>query len=30
MVLIAGFALWALVSMSGQNPADITRKIEIK
>ncbi len=30
MVLIAGFALWALVSMSGQNPSDITRKIEIK
>jgi uncharacterized membrane protein YjgN (DUF898 family) len=30
MVLIAGFSLWALVSMSGQNPADITRKIQVK
>lgn len=30
MVLIAGFALWALVSMSGQNPSDITRKIQVK
>ncbi len=30
MVMLAGFALWALVSMAGQNPSDITRKIEVK
>ncbi len=30
MVLIAGFALWGLVSMSGQDPGTITRKLNIK
>jgi uncharacterized membrane protein YjgN (DUF898 family) len=30
MVLLAGFSLWALASMSGQNPSEITRKIQVK